>query len=153
MPHSTELVRQEYRNEAPESVRIDVIGTAGSVVPTGIITTKGGSFNSVIRFYDPSGAKQSNLYANGFRVAGMTPHMVLKNTTQSSIAVLPKIVPLGGSTGALTLSQVSLGANETKEVDLSELISAARDRSDLDVVTGGDSNSRPWGYESHALTG
>ncbi|PYS24349.1 MAG: hypothetical protein DMF72_05905 [Acidobacteria bacterium] len=134
-PHATELVREEHRNEGTESVKIDVTGAAGSIVPTGIITTKDGSFNSVIRFYDPTKAKQPNLYANGFRVAGITPHMVLKNTTQSSIAVLPKIIPMSGSAGIVTLSQVSLDPNETKEVDLSDLLRAAKTRRDLDVVS------------------
>jgi hypothetical protein len=134
-PHATELVRQESRNEGSESVKINVTGAVGTIVPTGIITTKNGSFNSVIRFYDPTKVKQPNLYANGFRVKGTTPHMVLKNTTQSSIAVLPKIIPLDGSRGTLTLSQVSLNANETKEVDLSELLQAARSRTDLDLVS------------------
>src|SRR5205823_2398383 len=94
-----------------------------------------GSFNSVIRFYDPTKAKQPNLYANGFRVKGTTPHMVLKNTTQSSIAVLPKIIPMSGSAGMVTLSQVSLNADETKEVDLSDLLSTAKNRNDLEVVS------------------
>jgi hypothetical protein len=133
-PHATELVREQHRKEGAESVKIDVTGAAGSIVPTGIITTEDGSFNSVIRFYDPTKAKQPNLYANGFRVFGTTPHMVLKNTTQSSIAVLPKISPLTGSAG-ITLSQVSLNPNETKEVDLSDLLRAAKTRSDLHVVS------------------
>lgn len=132
--HGTELVEKNYRNEGTESVKIEVSGPAGSIVPTGIITTKDGSFNSVIRFYDPTKAKQPNLYANGFRVKGATPHMVLKNTTQNSIAVLPKIIPLSGN-GTLTLSQVSLNPSETREVDLSGLMRAAKSRNDLDIVS------------------
>ncbi len=132
--HATELIRENHRNEGTEAVKIDVDGPAGSIVPTGIITTKDGSFNSVIRFYDPTKAKQPNLYANGFRVKGTTAHMVVKNTTQNSIAVMPRIIPLSG-TGTLALPQVSLAANETKEVDLSSLVSAGRNRPDLDVVS------------------
>ena len=113
-PHATDVVREKHRNEGTDSVKIDVTGAAGSIVPMGIITTKDGSFNSAIRFYDPTKAKQPNLYANGLRVSGTTTHMVLKNTTQSSIAVLPKVIPLAGNAGALTLPQVSLGPNETK---------------------------------------
>lgn len=106
--------------EGTESVAIDVTGAAGSVIPTGIITSKNGSFNSVIRFYDPARAKQPNLYANGFRVTGNTPHMVLKNTTSSSIAVVPKFVPLSGEAGGpFSLSQVVLSPNGETEVDLS----------------------------------
>jgi hypothetical protein len=134
-PHATEVVRQKHRNSGTESVNVKVTGAAGSIVPTGIITAKDGSFNSVIRFYDSTTAKQPNLYANGFRLKGTTPHMILKNTTQSSVAVLPRIIPLAGSSGTLVLPQVSLSANETKEVDLSELLAAARRRGDLDVVS------------------
>jgi len=61
-PHATELVRDEHSNRGgAESVIIEVTGAPGSVIPTGIITAKDGSFNSVIRFYDPTRAKQSNL--------------------------------------------------------------------------------------------
>lgn len=134
-PYATEIVREEYHEQGTESVKIVVTGAAGSIVPTGIITTKDGSFNSVIRFYDPTRAKQSNLFANGFRVKGTTPHLVLENTTDSSIAVSPKIEPSSGSDSALTLSQVSLAPRETKEVDLSELRNAAISRNDLDVVS------------------
>lgn len=134
-PHATEVVKEQYRDEGSASVELKVTGPVGSVVPAGLITTKDGSFNSVIRFYDPTKAKQPNLYANGFRLKGTTPHMVLKNTTQSSIAVLPRIIPLAGTTGTLTLSQVSLSAYEAKEVDLSELRQATTGRGDLDVVS------------------
>src|SRR5437588_514894 len=65
-PHATELVREESQSEGTQSVTINVSGAAGSIVPTGIITAKNGSFNSVIRFYDPTRAKQPSLYATGF---------------------------------------------------------------------------------------
>ena len=134
-PHASELVRQKYQTQGADSVTIEVTGAAGSIVPAGIITAKDGSFNSAIRFYDPSTAKQANLYANGLRLTGVTPHVVLKNTTNSPIALLPKVISLNGTTGELLLSQLSLGANETKEVDLSELLTGVRSRNDLDVVS------------------
>ena len=136
-PHATEILRyKSEKGETAESAVINVTGPAGSIVPTGLITSKDGSFNSVIRFYSPKLAKQSNLYANGFRVTGNTPHMILKNTTASSIAVVPKFVPLSGeSASPFTLSQVSLAPNETTEVDLKPLLRAARKRHDLNVVS------------------
>lgn len=134
-PHATELVRADHsQGEGPDSVVINVTGAAGSVIPTGLITARNGSFNSVIRFYSPNAAKQPNLYANGFRVTGNTPHMVLKNTTANSIAVVPKFTPLNGSL-PFSLPQVSLPANATTELDLTPLLSAARSRNDLDVVS------------------
>jgi hypothetical protein len=66
-PHATELVREVEGASGPQSVKIAVLGPPGSVVPTGLITTRDGSFNSVIRFYDPNSAKQPSLFANGLR--------------------------------------------------------------------------------------
>jgi hypothetical protein len=134
-PHATEVLRESNHNENAESVRIAVTGAAGSVIPAGIITTKDGSFNSAIRFYDTAGAKQSRLFANGFGLRGVTPHMILKNTTTSSIAVLPKVMPLAGRAGLFTLPQVVLGPEEITEVDLSPLVLEARTRHDLDVIS------------------
>jgi hypothetical protein len=133
-PHATELMRQESQDEGAKSIKIDVIGDPGSVIPAGVITARNGSFNSAIRFYDPTGAKQPNLFANGFRLRGITPHMVLKNTTDSALAVLPKVIPLAG-TDALELPQVVLAPQQSTEVDLSSLLAAAASRSDLDVVS------------------
>ena len=48
---------------------------------------------------------------------------------------MPKISPLSGTDGTLILPSISLAANETKEVDLSELSDAATRRNDLDVVS------------------
>src|SRR5262245_34860307 len=60
--------------------------------------------------------------------------MVLRNTTQNSIAVLPNIVPLSGS-GSFALPQVSLEPRETREIDLSELMRFVKKRSDLEIVS------------------
>jgi hypothetical protein len=157
-PHATELIRQEIRNEGSQSVKIDVTGPAGSAVPTGVITTRDGSFNSVIRFYDPTKAQQPNLYANGLRLKGTTPHMVLKNTTQNSVAVLPKIIPPSGN-GSFTLPQVSLDPRETREIDLSELMRSVKNRNDLDIVSVEIANWAAPGsvigslYATHGRTG
>jgi hypothetical protein len=136
-PHGTEILRyKSEKGESASSAVINVTGAAGSIVPTGLITSKDGTFNSVIRFYSPKGAKQANLYANGFRVTGNTPHMVLRNTTANSIAVVPKFTPLAGAASAPFISaQVSLGAFEAKEVNLSDLLRTAKRRHDLDVVS------------------
>ncbi|MDX6446514.1 MAG: hypothetical protein QOH71_3588 [Blastocatellia bacterium] len=136
-PHATEILRyKSEKGERAESAVINVTGAAGSIVPTGLITSEDGTFNSVIRFYSPKLTKQPNLYANGFHVTGNTPHMVLKNTTASSIAVVPKFVPLSGEASSpFMLPQVYLGPNETTEVDLKPLLHAAKKRHDLDVVS------------------
>ena len=134
-PHATESVKVNHPRMGAESVKINVTGPVGSVIPTGIITARDGSFNSVIRFYDPTKAKQGSLFANGLRVRGMTPHMILKNTTSSGLAVAPKFIPLAGKEGLLSLSPVVLGPNETTEVDLTPLVQASGTRKDLGVVS------------------
>lgn len=123
-PHETEIIRHSDRGkDGAESVRIEVTGAAGSIVPTGIITARDGSFNSVIRFYNPKAAKQSHLFANGFRVAGVTPHMMLKNTTSAALTVQAEFIPLSGTLSGSTfiLSNINLNPNEVTEVDLSGL--------------------------------
>lgn len=147
-PHQTELVRDIHHNqEGTESLRIAVEGAPGSIVPTGIITSKDGSFNSVIRFYSPEISRQPHLYANGFRVTETTPHMVLKNTTSVSIMVQPEFIPFSGrATGeTLTLPQLNLGPNEVTEIDLSPLQRAASHVDGLKHVTVQITNSGPPG--------
>lgn len=134
-PHATEILKEKSPYEGTQSVKIDVTGAPGSVIPVGIISTKDGSFNSAIRFYDPSTAKQPSLFANGFNLHGATPHMVLKNTTSSTIAVLPTFIPLAGKTGLFSLPQVVLSPGTPTEVDLTPLISEAKRRPELNVVS------------------
>lgn len=136
-PHATEIVRREHPGESGvESIKLNINGAPGSVVPAGIIESRDGSFNSAIRFYDPKGAKQANLFANGLRLADVTPHLVLRNTTASPITAQPKFIPQGGVADApVLLPEVNLGANETKELDLTELSRAAQDRDELSVVS------------------
>lgn len=136
-PHATEVVRQKHRNSGTESVKVEVTGAAGSVVPTGVITARDGSFNSVIRFYSPSLTRQPHLFANGFRVAGMNPHMILKNTTSSSITVQTEFLPGSGRANAdtLILPPINLGPNALTEVDLTPLKRAAMFGNVMDTVS------------------
>jgi hypothetical protein len=136
-PHATKVIHYKRDNDQRlGSAVINVTGVPGSIVPTGLIAGKDAKFNSVIRFYSPKLAKQANLFANGFHVAGNAPHMVLRNTTSSSIAVVPKFVPLSGIAAApFVSSEVVLGPNQTTEVDLAPLLRAAQNRHSLDVVS------------------
>jgi hypothetical protein len=96
-PHATEIIRHEPKAlDGAHSIKINVTGAAGSIVPTGIIASPDGSFNSVIRFYSPRLTRQSHLFANGFRLRNVTPHMVLKNTTPEPIIARPKFITLAG---------------------------------------------------------
>jgi hypothetical protein len=143
-PHGTTLVRRAHDgNAGAESVRIDITGVPGSIIPTGVITSKEGSFDSVIRFYDTKNAKQQNLFANGFRLGGVTPHMVLKNTGTLPVIAQPEFITLGGTASAppVSLPDVNLAAGETKEVDLTPLLQSRGSRPDLDVVSVQVTNS------------
>jgi hypothetical protein len=137
-PHATEIIRHKHgKEEGVESVVINITGMPGSVIPTGIIASKDRSFNSVIRFYDTKGAKQPNLFANGLRLANITPHMVLKNTGSSLITVRPKFIALEGpaATEPFLLTEISLSPNEVKEVDLAPLLDTVKNGSQSDVVS------------------
>ncbi len=137
-PHATGIIRHKMSGAGgPESVAINITGMPGSIIPTGVIASKDGSFNSVIRFYDTKRTKQPHLFANGLRLAGVTPHMILKNTSTSPITAQPKFITSGGTSAAnsITLPNVTLEPHETTEVDLTPLSLAARNRQDLDVVS------------------
>ena len=136
-PHATRVIHYKRdKDESLGSAVINVTGVPGSIVPTGLIASKDGQFNSVIRFYSPKLAKQANLFANGFHVTGNTPHMVLRNTTSSAIAVVPKFVPIAGLAATpFVSSELVLRPNEATEVDLAPLLRAAKKRPSLDVVS------------------
>src|SRR5215204_3352673 len=142
-PHATEILRgAQSKDGGSESVRINVTGAPGSIVPAGVITTKDGSFNSVIRFYDTKNTKQPRLFANGLRVAGTELHMALRNTTPAPVTAQPKFIPSGGEdAGVVVLPEMNLGPNETAEVDLTYLSQQAASRVDLDVVSVQVANS------------
>lgn len=143
-PHGTEIIRHNRAaSDGTESVKIQITGMPGSIIPTGLIASYDGSFNSVIRFYDTKKAKQPHLFGNGFRLAGITPHMVLKNTSASPIIAQPKFITLGGvdSADPVSLPDVNLAPGATTEVDLTSLLQAVSKRHDLDVVSVQVNNS------------
>jgi hypothetical protein len=119
-PNGTAIIRRE-NTTAVESVAIEMTGLPGSIIPTGVIASKDGSFNSVIRFYDTKNAKQQHMFANGLRLGGVTPHLVLKNTSGAPIVAQPTVISVGGVSARepILLPAVNLAANEAREVDLS----------------------------------
>jgi IPT/TIG domain-containing protein len=137
-PHATEIIRHAPLSQTRgQSVTINITGAAGSVIPTGLIASADGAFNSVIRFYETKMAKQPNLFGNGLRLAGTTPRMALKNTSSASITATPKFIPLGGVVVGepVTLPSLDLAPQQTAEVDLGPLMDAAQRRADLDRVS------------------
>lgn len=154
-PHATEIIRHHRTGDAGSaSVAITITGMPGSVIPSGVIASKDGSFNSAIRFYDTKRTKQPKLFANGLRLSGITPHMVLKNTTPSSLTAQPKFIPPGGiAASPFVLPEIKLGPNELIEVDLTALSQVVRNRNDLDVVSVEVANSGAPGSLIGALYG
>lgn len=140
-PHATEVVRQQ--TSGPASARIEITGAPGSIIPAGVIATGDGSFTSTIRFYDTKKAKQPHLFAGGLRLADVTPHMVLKNTSPSPVNARPEFIPLEGGEAAqpVFLPEVVLEPQETVDVDLSGLLQAAGGRRDMGVVSARVVNS------------
>jgi hypothetical protein len=116
---------------------LNITGAAGSVIPTGLIASADGTFNSVIRFYETKMAKQPHLFGNGLRLAGTIPRMALKNTSSAPIIATPKFIPLGGVDAGepVTLPALALAPQQTAEVDLGPLMDAAHRRDDLDTVS------------------
>jgi hypothetical protein len=125
-PNGTQIIRRQNSKDV-ESVRIDITGMPGSIIPTGVITTKGGSFNSVIRFYDTKNTRQPHLFANGLRLAEVTPHLVLKNTSTEPVTAQANAISLAGAANVqpITLPAVQLTAGETRELDLSSMTNKA----------------------------
>ena len=86
-PFATKIVRRSEvlgllssDADQAEAVSINYTGTAGSLIPTGFISSASGGFTSNIRFYNTPNVVQSNLYANNLRLKDNVPHMVLRNT-------------------------------------------------------------------------
>ena len=117
-PNGTEIIRHE-NTSGVESVAIKITGMPGSIIPTGVISSPSG-FNSVIRFYDTKAAKQSHLFANGLRLAGVTPHLVLKNTSEVPVVARTTVIARGGvaAKDPLLLPAVTLAPHEMREIDL-----------------------------------
>jgi len=137
-PHATQIIRRAPVSQAGgESVTISITGAAGSVIPTGVIASADGTFNSVVRFYETKMAKQPHLFGTGLRLAGTTPRMALKNTSSAPITATPKFIPLGGVDAGepVTLPALALAPQQTAEVDLNPLMGAAKRRRDLSTVS------------------
>lgn len=103
-----------------EGVTLTVTGPTGSLRAAGFVRSADGSFTAMIRFYDPALAVQQNLYATNLRIAGGTPHLVLKNTSDRVITATPQFVGVGPEK-SVTLPNVTLPARKSVQVDLSEL--------------------------------
>ena len=140
-PFATRYIRRNNSNNSAskQSVKLTTNGAAGSLKAVGYVTSSSNSSNSSfassIRFYDTLGAVQPKLFANNFRVKNSESHLLLKNTTASSITAQARFHPTDGNGEPIILPPVTLNAGEIIEVNLQPLQSAAANRSDLDSVS------------------
>jgi hypothetical protein len=161
-PHATEIIRRLPSSQpGGESIAVNITGAAGSVIPTGLIVSPNGAFNSVIRFYETKRARQPHLFGNGLRLASSTPRMMLKNTSFEMITATPKFNPIRGATAgdSVILPAVTLKPQQVAEVDLDPLMKAAQFRGDLEIVSTEIANTGAPGsligalYTSNSSTG
>ena len=138
-PYTTESV-ERYRNRnqdaAADSLKITTTGAVGSLRVTGAIQTNNNRYTSTIRFYDPQTVRQQNLYATNFHLKGNVPHLVLKNIGNEALTAMPSFLSAAGAADKpVQLAPVTLAPNEATEVNLSQLLTAAASRQELETVT------------------
>jgi hypothetical protein len=141
-PFATEIVTRHANqrggrpalNGKSESVIINSMGPAGSLIASGIVGSADGKFTGSIRFYDTQKAVQSNLYSTRFRLKNVAPRVLLRNTTAGSIVARPRFLPESAG-NPVELPAMNLKPNETTEVNLATLMEAIKERPDLDAAS------------------
>jgi hypothetical protein len=136
-PFATRYIRRQNGN----SVKLTTTGPAGSLKATGFVTNNSQNFTSGIRFYETQAIVQPNLFATNFKVRNHASHLLLKNTSATSVTTQARFRPTSGTGAAVELSSVTINAGETVELNLQPLISAAANRTDLDSVSVQITNS------------
>ncbi|HET6978985.1 MAG TPA: hypothetical protein VFI24_21815 [Pyrinomonadaceae bacterium] len=141
-PFSTEFIRRRAANGNKESGTLDSVklttapASADAFRIAGFIVGGEKNFDSSIRFADTKKVAQPNLYATNLRLQNTEPHMVLKNTGPVEITARPRFSPVAGvSESPVELPAITLGPNETVDVNLTPLRIAAGTRADLDAVS------------------
>ena len=161
-PFATAYVRRNSNNangkttEAGEgeSVKLTTTGPAGSLKAVGYVSSISNNFTSSIRFYETPNAVQQHLFATNFRAKNSSAHLLLKNTSATSLTAAPRFLPVDGTGGAaVTLPAVTLAGGEIKELDLQPLRTAAASRSDLEQTSVRIENSGAPGSLIGALVG
>lgn len=136
-PFATRYIRRQNGN----SVKLTTTGAAGSLKAMGFVTNNSQNFTSGIRFYETQGVVQPNLFATNFKVRNHASHLLLKNTSSSSITAQARFLPTTGTGNAVDLSSITINAGEVAELNLQPLVTAAANRTDLDSVSVQITNS------------
>jgi len=136
----------------PEAVQITADG--GNVIPAGAVSSHDGSFTSSIRFYDTVNVVQPNLYSTRFRLKGVKPRILLRNTSLETITLTPRAVPVPGDpANFIDLPSLTLAAGEIADVDLQPLKAVAEGKPEYDQVAIQIINSGKAGSLVGALNG
>lgn len=137
-----------------EAITIEAPDSQGSLVATGLVYTKDRSFTSSIRFYDTRNVAQANLYATNFRLTGVQPRLLLRNTGTEKISATPRFLPAPGDPNHfIDLPSVTLAPGEIADVDTQPLKGAVSGISEFDHVSIQVLNNGTAGSLIGALTG
>jgi hypothetical protein len=140
-PFATRFLRRRAREQDDarsniESVKLTTFGPAGSLRVAGFISSEDQNFTSSIRFYDTKKTVQPNLYATNLRLRNTIPRMILKNTSEVEVSARPRFFSDSGEQGSpVDLPTVTLGPQQTVDVELRPLTEAAASRTDFDSVS------------------
>lgn len=134
-----------------DSVRIISRGPVGAIRAGGFVDLHRQSVTA-IRFYDPSLATQSVLFATNLQLAGTLPRLVLKNTTGSPITTATTLLPLDEQYSALNVGTTTLGPRAAGVVDLQPLVRALRELPEWERVSVKVTSSGPVGSLIGALS-
>ncbi len=102
------------------SAQITYSGTPGTLRAAGFSTSFSEHFFDTIAFVDPKLSTESALYANGLHLADVSGHLLVKNISDTPIAVSGGIYPLGRarSMKPFPVLPKSLAAGESVELPL-----------------------------------
>lgn len=136
-PFGTHLIERKSQSASKrDGVTLEVLGSNTDLVATGVVTSQDRSFTSSIRFYDTRNVAQPNLYATNFRLKGVNPHLLLRNTGSQTISATPRFIPAPGDpNNFIDLPSVTLNPNESADIDLQPLQAATLGKSEFDHVS------------------
>jgi len=136
-PFGTALVRRKASAREERAEAVTVTTSQGlNLVLAGLISTEDGAYTSSIRFHDTLNAAQPNLYATRFRLQGVEPHMIVRNTSAQEITVTPRFLPAPSNNERfIDLPVLNLQPSEIASIDLSPLERAVSGDTDFDAVS------------------
>jgi len=154
----TELVRRSTAGAsesfAGQAQAVQITASGSNVIPAGAVSSHDGTFTTSIRFYDTINVVQPNLYATRFRLKGVKPRILLRNTSLETITAIPRFLPVPGDpSNFIDLPSLTLRPLEIADLDLQPLKSAAEGNPEYDQLAVQIINSGKPGSLVRALNG